>query len=84
MLKGKKAVNALRYQKQTRKEWGRRAKKPTKFDDFVAKQSTLFRRRYRISLPDAAIAATAYLCNAPLITRDRQLKKIKEITVIGI
>ncbi len=30
------------------------------------------------------MAATAYLRNTPLITRDRQLKKIKEIAVIGI
>lgn len=54
------------------------------FDDFAAEQAAQLRRFYKISLPDAAIAAAAFMRKTPLITRDRQFKKVKEIIVIEI
>lgn len=38
-----------------------------------------YRRQFRLSLPDAMIAATARQNNLPLITYDSDFKKIKEI-----
>jgi tRNA(fMet)-specific endonuclease VapC len=40
------------------------------------------RQTYRLPLPDVIIAATAIQANASLITADKQLKTIKEVTVI--
>jgi len=39
---------------------------------------------YRLHTPDAVIAATAFARNLPLVTRDRQLRKVKEITIVKI
>jgi len=54
------------------------------FDDSIAESTALIRRKYRLKLPDAAIAGTALTRNLPLVTRDRQFRKIKEITIIEI
>ena len=54
------------------------------FDDSVAEVTALFRRKYALKLPDAAIIATAFIYKTPLVTRDKQLRRIKEITVLGI
>ena len=54
------------------------------FDDALAEVAALVRRMYRVELPDAAIAATALNRNLPLVTRDRQFKKIKELAVIDL
>jgi len=40
------------------------------------------RQTYRLSLPDVIIAAIAIQANASLITADKQLKTIQEVTVI--
>jgi predicted nucleic acid-binding protein len=53
-------------------------------DDSIAEIAGYFRGTYRIALPDAIIAATAFLRNAPLATRDQQFKKIKEIIMLNI
>ncbi len=53
-------------------------------DDFLAETAALFKRTYNLELPDAAIAATAATKQLPLVTRDRQFRKIREITVIEI
>jgi len=54
------------------------------FDDSIAEKAAFIRRIYKLKLPDAGIAATALAYNIPLVTRDRQFKKIKEIIVIEI
>ncbi len=54
------------------------------FDDSIAEKAAFIRRIYELKLPDAGIAATALAYNLPLVTRDRQFKKIKEIIVIEI
>lgn len=54
------------------------------FDRHIAETSGELRRMYKLSLPDAALAATAKLHNLPFITRDKGFSKIKEITVCAI
>lgn len=54
------------------------------FDDVLAQEAAFFRRTYRLSLPDAAIAATAFVTNTSLVTRDRDFRKVKEITIVEI
>jgi hypothetical protein len=54
------------------------------FDDSIAEKAAFIRRIYKLKLPDAGIAATALAYNLPLVTRDCQFKKIKEIIVIEI
>lgn len=42
------------------------------------------RQTYRLPLPDVIIAATAIRANASLITADKQLKTIQEVTVVDL
>lgn len=56
----------------------------TPFDDTLAETVAVLRRKYQIRIPDAAIAATALARGVPLVTRDRQFRKIKELHVIEI
>lgn len=56
----------------------------TTANDNVATLAAMLCRTYRIKLPDAGIAATAMMRNVPLITRDQQFRKIKEIKVLEI
>ncbi len=53
-------------------------------DNEIVESAAFLRRIYRVSLPDAIIAATSFKYKVPLVTRDRQFRKIKEITVIDI
>lgn len=53
-------------------------------DNEIAESAAFLRRLYHVSLPDAAIAATALKYQVPLITRDRQFQKIKEIIALKI
>ncbi len=49
-------------------------------DEQVAIKAGEFRRRYDVGIPDAIIAATAFISNAKLLTCDRSdFGKIKEI-----
>ena len=51
-------------------------------DNQIAVKAGDFRRIYGILIPDATIAATAYILKATLITRNaRDYEKIKEITL---
>lgn len=51
-------------------------------DSSVARVAAAFRRQYGLKLADAVISATAFLRDAPLITRNaRDFAKVKEITV---
>lgn len=54
------------------------------FDDELAQTVAWVRRKYHLKIPDAAIAATALTHSIPLVTRDTQFKKIKELTIIKI
>ncbi len=54
------------------------------FDVVLAEHAAFFRRTYRLEIPDAAIAATAFALNTPLVTHDQQFRKIREITVVEI
>ena len=40
------------------------------------------KRKYKLKLPDAIIAATAYYLNLPLITADKQFKQVEELEII--
>ncbi len=40
------------------------------------------RKKYRMKTPDSIIVATAIYCDATLVTADRQLSKVADITVI--
>ena len=51
-------------------------------DSQIAKLAGFFKRKYKISLPDAIVAATSYQTNTTLITRNiKDFKKIREISV---
>lgn len=51
-------------------------------DPSVARLAAEFRRRYRLKLADAVIAATAFLRDAPLVTRNiRDFARVKEIEI---
>lgn len=54
------------------------------FDDILAEKAAYFRRVHKLTLTDSGIAATAFTYRVPLITRDKQFQKVKEITVIEI
>ena len=53
-------------------------------DRGIAEAAGQLRRKYSLSLPDALIAATASVRHLPLVTRDKKLLKLKEITVRAI
>ena len=42
------------------------------------------RRLYRLEIPDAAIAATALVNDIPLVTRDRQFRKVLSLIIVSI
>ncbi len=47
------------------------------------KENTIFlRKKYSLKLPDAIISGSAMYMDAPLVTADKKLSKIKEIDVI--
>ena len=50
----------------------------------MAELAALVQRKYHFKLPDAAIAATALLRRSPLVTRDRQFQKVKELIVVSL
>ncbi len=47
------------------------------------KKSTIeFRKKSRLKLPDSIIAASSHFFNLPLITADKQFKKVTDLEVI--
>jgi predicted nucleic acid-binding protein len=42
----------------------------------------LLRKNYKIKLPDAIVVASALYANLPLVTGDKQLSQINEITLL--
>lgn len=51
-------------------------------DSRIAREGAKFRRLYKMKTPDALIAATAFVNEIHLITRDKDFKRIKEIDLI--
>lgn len=51
-------------------------------DQEIKKLAIDFRVKYKLKLPDAIIAATAYHFDLPLITADKAFGKIQEIELI--
>lgn len=49
----------------------------------IIEQTIKLRLKYRLKLPDAIIAATALHKQASLVTADKELTKVSEITVIA-
>ncbi|WP_114750028.1 type II toxin-antitoxin system VapC family toxin [Pleomorphovibrio marinus] len=41
-----------------------------------------FRRKSKLKLPDSIVAATAFYSKLPLLTADRQFRKVKELELI--
>lgn len=51
----------------------------------IIKEFTIeLRRRYKLKLPDAIVAATAMYLEADLVTNDREFAKVKTIKSVGI
>lgn len=54
-------------------------------DSPIARGAGEIRRKYKTKTPDALIASTAVMYQAPLVTRNvRDFKKIKELKVLEI
>lgn len=50
----------------------------------IAEKSIQLRRQYRLKTPDAIIVASAWDCEAILLSNDRQLAQIDEIQVLSL
>lgn len=53
-------------------------------DAALAQSAAALSRKYRLKLPDAAIAVAAIETNAPLVSRDTPFRKVQEITLLKI
>jgi len=51
-------------------------------DKFLVKVASQFRREYRLEMPDAIIAATAYNYSLSLLTADKVFSRVNQIEVI--
>jgi hypothetical protein len=55
------------------------------FDDKLINFVVYLRRKYKIKLPDAIIAATALYTNSTLITRNiKDFSKIKDLNILPL
>ena len=50
----------------------------------IAEMTAEIRKKSKLKFPDAAIVATAKYLDVSLVTRDKQLHKIKDISIIKI
>lgn len=50
----------------------------------VVAQTVAYRRKHKIKLPDAIIAATATVCGVPLITADAEIAKVDGLLLENI
>jgi predicted nucleic acid-binding protein len=48
-------------------------------DDAIKNEAILLRKQYGLKIPDCIIAATAISLNLPLITADKQFKKVSNL-----
>ncbi|MDR2233401.1 MAG: type II toxin-antitoxin system VapC family toxin [Tannerella sp.] len=53
-----------------------------KFSDRIKEITISLKQKYTIKTPDAIIAATAKAFNLPLVTADKDFKRIKDIEVV--
>lgn len=53
-------------------------------DQPIAETAAFIRRLYRLAIPDATIAATAIKYQMPLVSRDRDFRRVDEILLIEI
>jgi predicted nucleic acid-binding protein len=53
-------------------------------DTNIAEKTIQLRRKYSLKMPDAIILASAWECEAVLITNDKQLSKINEVQVLSL
>jgi predicted nucleic acid-binding protein len=44
--------------------------------------TTALRKNHKLKLPDAVIAATALLNHCPLVSNDRELEKVPNLTIV--
>ncbi len=51
-------------------------------NNYIKQESISLRRKYSLKIPDAIIAATSSFLNIPLITSDKDFKKIEELSII--
>ncbi len=52
--------------------------------EYIKRLTIQLKRNYTLKIPDAIIAATAIYLNLPLLTADKEFKKIKELDLILI
>lgn len=52
-------------------------------DDQIAYQAATMSRIYKLKIMDSAIAATAISQRIPLVTRDKQFRKVKELEIVA-
>ncbi len=50
-------------------------------DESIKEQAILLRKKYSLKLPDAIIAGTATSLDLPLVTSDKQFRKIEELQI---
>ena len=53
-------------------------------DDNIIVKTIELRRKYKLKIPDAIIAASALLSNATLISLDNDFKNVKALKVLGL
>lgn len=51
-------------------------------DSSIARHAARLRREYKLKTPDAIIVATAVFFGVALVTRDRELQKIKGLEIV--
>jgi len=53
-------------------------------NETIAKKTIELRRQYNLKIPDAIILASAWDCEAVLISNDKQLSKISQVKVLSL
>ena len=51
-------------------------------NDAITETAIRFRKKYKIKLPDAVIAATANYSGIPLLTADKEFAKLKDLDLV--
>lgn len=54
------------------------------FDEDTAELAASIMRKYQLKLPDASIVSSALLLDVPLVTQDKQMRKVKKLEIISI
>ena len=56
--------------------------KSNNFNHDIKEITIEIRRRYRLKVPDAIIAASAFYAKLPLLTADKGFQKLEEVDVV--